>query len=539
MGKFTEFWKERILSLKIRQKIFYPSFLVALCLIFLFSAVFIYVVNIIFEKEAKENIMTLANTMSMLVSIQSRAQESLYEENEEKEKELLLFLLEPAKMKKQFIYLAVFSRTGELLGEVKPAVEHKLVVSEEGREYFKKISQRRVSFVERKKDRMIFATPIYLSGIFKAVLVGSISTLEMSRKLTEVILFTLVVSLLILLFSFVVLRRLARSIAEPVGLLRDAADDLRERRFDSGLEKLARRRWGKDELGVLKESFSIMGENLKQVLQRLEDKIALVNADLRAAHEELQKSHKVLQEKQKLIDRELAFAREIQTKLLPPLPSLPQFEMYAKMQTAASVGGDFYSYKRDREKNLTVIIGDVSGHGVPSALIMVLMRETFARYSVAGISPQEILQRMNKVACAEFAPEMFTTAFIARFETEVRKLSFSNAGHNLPLLLHEGRVRELDTTGYALGISEDGHYGLGSVELASGDVLLLFTDGLVEMRHKDTGEFLGTEKLVELLEREKNGSAREIGLAIEKLMLEHGGNPPYDDDATFFVVKIH
>ncbi|MCS6984131.1 MAG: SpoIIE family protein phosphatase [Leptospiraceae bacterium] len=535
MGKFISKIKDYVLGLKIRQKIFYPSFIVALCLIFLFSAAFVYIMKRIFEQEWRHNLMTLASTMSMLVSIQSRTDEEL---GPEREQELLLSLLEPGKMKKQFLYLAVLEPNGKLIGVVKPPGAEDISVEDEGRRYAKRLAQRRIVLVDSLENRMVFASPIYLAGVFRAVLLGSISVLEMNMKVRKVVLLTVGVSLLILLASYFVLRKMADSIAQPVGLLRDAADDLRERRFDSGLEKLKARRWGRDELGFLKESFTFMGENLRQVLERLEDKIALVNADLRLAHEELKKSHKILQEKQKLLEKELDYAREIQIKLLPPLPSLPQFDMYARMQTAASVGGDFYSYRRDREKNLTVIIGDVSGHGVPSALIMVLMREAFSRYAAVLASPQEILTRMNRVACAEFAPEMFTTAFVARFDSQGRKLDFANAGHNLPLFLRGDEVYELDTTGFALGVSPEGHYGLASVELTSGDILFLYTDGLAELRHKSTGEFLGTEKIAALLRQNKGSSARELGLLVERLMREHGGEPPYGDDATFMLIKV-
>ncbi|MCS6971756.1 MAG: SpoIIE family protein phosphatase, partial [Leptospiraceae bacterium] len=494
-------WRDWLLSLKIRQKIFYPSLLVAICLILLFSATFVYVTRILFEREARNNLATLANTMSMLVSIQSRAL-SAEEPSPEAEKKLMVSLLEPAKMKKQFVYLALFDRSAKLVAKVvTPVVGEETPDPEaENHERLQRILRRRITFVESQKNRMVFVAPVFLSGVFRGALIGSVSTAELSRELNLVIWLTLLVSLLILAAAVLVLRRLANSIAEPVVLLRDAADDLRERRFDSGLEKLHRRRWGKDELGFLKESFSDMGLNLKAVLARLEDKIALVNADLRAAHEELQKSHAILQQKQNLIERELAFAREVQSKLLPQLPQLPGFDMAARMQPAASVGGDFYALRRDREKNLTIIIGDVSGHGVPSALIMVLMREAFLRYAAAGTSLTEILERMNRVARAEFSPEMFTTCFLARFENGGRLLRYANAGHNFPLLVKKEKTFELDTKGFALGVSDRGNYEEKTIPLEPGDILVLYTDGLAELR-PTSGEQFGSDRLRQLLEQ--------------------------------------
>lgn len=532
-------WRERLLSLKIRQKIFYPSLLVAICLIALFGSISVYVSRILFEREARNNLVTLANTMSMLVSIQSRTLSEL-SSSRDAERKLLISLLEPAKMKKQFVYLALFDRTTKLIDKIVTPIAGQAAPDPEGenRERLSRLLKRRITFVERQNDRMVFLAPIYLSGIFRGALVGSVSTAELEQELNRIVVLTVVASLLILAAAIIVLRKLANSIAEPVSLLRDAADDLRERRFDSGLEKLHRRRWGKDELGFLKESFSDMGLNLKAVLARLEDKIALVNADLRVAHEELQKSHETLQQKQRLLERELAFAREVQQKLLPQLPQLEGFAFAAKMQPAASVGGDFYALRRDREKNLTIIIGDVSGHGVPSALIMVLMREAFLRYAIAGISLTEILQRMNRVARAEFFPEMFTTCFLARFENGGRLLRYANAGHNLPLLVGREKTLELDTTGFALGISEEGNYEEKTVALESGDILALYTDGLAELNSTESDEQFGSERLKRILEQYREENPEALRVRIEEAMQKYAGAPPWDDDATLFLVKV-
>ena len=527
-----------ILNLKIRQKIFYPAFLISIFLIVLFSSTFLYVIHVVFEKEARNNLMTLASTMGMLLSIHSRNEDSLGEFTQERQRALLVSLLEPAKMKKEFIYLALFDRHGKLIERYSAENRPTNKIEEENRSRVDRIRRQRVTFAEKDNNQMVFVTPIYLSGIFEAILIGSVSTTDLDNKLNLVIIITLSVSAIILLFSAILLRRLANSISSPVSILRDAADDLRERRFDTGFEKLERRRWGKDELGFLKESFRYMGENLKAVLERLEDKIALVNADLKAAHEELQKSHDILQTKQKLMERELAFAREIQEKLLPPLPKLANIELGAKMHAAASVGGDFYSIKMDREKNFTVIIGDVSGHGVPSALIMVLMREAFLRYSASGILPQQVLGYMNKVARADFSPEMFTTAFIARFEPAHRKLIYANAGHNLPVLVKATAAHDLDTSGFALGISEDGNYGQSEISIDSGDILFLYTDGLAELRHRRDGHFLGTDKIKNYLLANYRRPVRELVAGIEQIMRDHGDEPPYDDDATYFIMKF-
>jgi len=526
-------WRELLLSLKIRQKIFYPAMFVAFSLIALFSATFLYVSRNIFEREARNNIRTLANTMGMLVSIQSRA---LEQATAEQEKKLMLSLLEPGKMKKEFVYLAIFNLRGRLMASVGEQSENQL--EQENHARIERVLARRMTFVERSNGSLVFVTPLYILGVLKAILVGTVSTATLDDEMRRVTLFTITVSILILIGAGYVLRRLAHSIAEPVALLRDAADDLRERRFETGLQKLQKRRWGRDELGFLRDSFSDMGENLRNVLLRLEDKIALVNADLRQAHEELQKSHLSLQEKQRLLERELALARDIQEKLLPPLPALPGLELAAKMVTATSVGGDFYCLRRDREKNLSVIIGDVSGHGVPSALIMVLMREAFLRYSIAGLTPREVLTRMNRAARADFSPGMFASCFLVRFEEQNRRLRFANAGHNYPLLIKKDRVLELDTTGFAMGISEEGNYGEGVVDLEAGDILFLYTDGIAELRGKADDQFLGTEGICAMLQQNRGLPVKSLEREVENIMRSHAGAPPWDDDATFFIVKI-
>ncbi|RME90382.1 MAG: hypothetical protein D6767_06960, partial [Candidatus Hydrogenedentota bacterium] len=295
----------------------------------------------------------------------------------------------------------------------------------------------------------------------------------------------------------------------------------------------------KDEIGFLQKNYLSMVKQLKEILRKLENQIELVNDDLRKAMEALQEKHKILQEQQELIQKELDFARRVQEKLLPQLPKTSHFEVQVKMIVATSVGGDFYSlYPVDG--GLVVAIGDVSGHGVPSALAMVLMRDALLHELQRNPyeDPSKILESMNKVAIRDLNSEMFTTFFYARMDLNEREIYYGNASHTLPMLIRDGNLIELDTLGFMLGASEATEYENKKMELKHGDLLFFYTDGLTELRHKRKNEMLGKEAVAQLLLKNANLPLPEILETLNRFVESYGGTPPYDDDVTYLLIRV-
>jgi sigma-B regulation protein RsbU (phosphoserine phosphatase) len=219
--------------------------------------------------------------------------------------------------------------------------------------------------------------------------------------------------------------------------------------------------------GVARNLLNVLSDrmrvNREMILERMKDKLAL---------EHLQK--------------ELSIATTIQLSMLPPgsrlLPDRSDVEAFAIMEPAKNVGGDFYDAFFATPDRLFVAIGDVSGKGVPAALFMARTITQMRMEAVRRRSPAGILEAVNRSLCEGNDTGMFVTLFCGMLDTKTGHFSFANAGHNPPLLLRASGERGLLPVkkGLVAGIMEDSHYPPDSLQLAAGDTLLLYTDGVTE-----------------------------------------------------------
>jgi serine phosphatase RsbU (regulator of sigma subunit) len=197
------------------------------------------------------------------------------------------------------------------------------------------------------------------------------------------------------------------------------------------------------------------------------------------------------------VRREVEIAAGIQRALLPERPpDLPGAELAALCVPAANVGGDYYDLLVDEEGRLSVVIADVAGHSVGSALMMAMARSVLRRELASDADPAAVLRATNTALFDDLARAgLFITAFCAQFDPASGALEYANAGHNPPLLRRaaNGETRELDADGVALGILRDAEFEHGSAALGPGDVVLLYTDGVTEAAGAD-GQF-GEERL--------------------------------------------
>lgn len=293
------------------------------------------------------------------------------------------------------------------------------------------------------------------------------------------------------------------------------------------------------ELNQLSADFNTMGGIVKEVMRKLDNQIELVNADLRMAHDDLKGKHELLEEKQALIERELNFAKNVQQRLLPAKRNDLPVDLAQQMHVATAVGGDFYCLKYYNMR-MSLAIGDVSGHGVPSALVMVLMRDAFINFSDHKKDPAEVLKLMNEKAINEIEPGMFTTFFYAELHCLTNEMTYCNGGHNNPLLFHKDKIFQLDSPGLILGVDSSAHYESKKIKVLEGDILFLYTDGISEMRSNGDpgGEMLGINPILKIIKENRSKSADEITELINDLIIDFGGEPPYEDDVTFVVLKI-
>ena len=236
--------------------------------------------------------------------------------------------------------------------------------------------------------------------------------------------------------------------------------------------------------------------------------------------------------------REDEIARQVHRGLLPRVdPLFAGLDLSGGFRAADVVGGDYYGYVAMSDGSLGVAIADVSGHGIGAALYMATAKGALQSEAREALSPTGIVSRVNEVLAADFAAaDMFATLFFARFRPDGRRITWTNAGHNPPLLLRaSGEVALLSPRGPALGIVSDARWSDEDTRLAPDDVLVIYTDGIVEARDRER-RFYGVERLVEAARRPSR-SAREIRENVLRDLAAHAGPGAPHDDMTLLIVR--
>jgi sigma-B regulation protein RsbU (phosphoserine phosphatase) len=241
------------------------------------------------------------------------------------------------------------------------------------------------------------------------------------------------------------------------------------------------------------------------------------------------------------MERELQMAYELQAGLLlGEPPHLAGWEFAACWLPAREVAGDYYDLFLLADGSLALVIADVCDKGMPAALFMVLSR-SIVRASLDGArSLAEGLARANRLIHADAAGGMFVTLFCARFEPGVGQITYANAGHNPPLFSRgatgASSLTPLPPTGIALGILPDATYGQGILHLDPGDLILFYTDGVIDARNAQ-GERLGKEHLEDLLQKNRQQAALQLIAALESAVQAFAGGVAPADDVTMVVAK--
>lgn len=264
--------------------------------------------------------------------------------------------------------------------------------------------------------------------------------------------------------------------------------------------------------------------------------LAIIFIVLRAARNLMQLHDMKIKEQR--IESELSVAREMQQSLLPDAlsPELSaNVDVRGLLVPARYVGGDLYDYFV-HDGNLYFCIGDVSGKGVPAALLMVEARQLFRTLAAHGPHPDRILHDINISASENNKDMMFMTMFLGVMELSSGKVRYCNAGHNPPMIIRDGHATYLDTPPcLLLGIDTNAEYEPHELTLSDGDMLFLYTDGLTEAENKQK-ELLGEKRALETAEG-FNGKTNELIEKMQQVTSGFVGQAEQSDDLTMLAIR--
>ena len=241
------------------------------------------------------------------------------------------------------------------------------------------------------------------------------------------------------------------------------------------------------------------------------------------------------------VEAELSLAADIQKGFLPgEFPEASDYELYASMDPAKEVGGDLYDFFDIDPTHVGLVIGDVSGKGVPASLFMMIAKVLIREYARTGLSPAEVLSKANQTLCANNKNDMFVTAWFGILDRESGKVVAASAGHEFPLLQNAGEGFRLikDRHGFVLGGMEMSKYREYELELGKGGTLFVYTDGAPEATNAHQ-ELFGTDRMLEALNSHSCEHPREVIDTMDRAIAQFVGNAPQFDDLTMLCVKYN
>lgn len=253
---------------------------------------------------------------------------------------------------------------------------------------------------------------------------------------------------------------------------------------------------------------------------------------------QIQMYQQILEKKQ--AEKEVGVAAEIQTSLVPHVfPETNKYEIYAFSIAAKGVGGDYYDYIDFGNNKVAVAMFDVSGKGVPAALIMVMIRSILRTIASLEEETKDVITKLNNTVSQDIVEDRYATGFYLLFDAEKGIMSYTNAGHG-PLVLYrsaQDSFEYLDTEGMPVGIMAGVEYGMNYITLEKGDIAILYTDGITEAMNNSHEEF-GMDRFKDVIRKNRRESSREISNRILEEVNRFVGTAPQHDDETLLVLKM-
>ncbi|MBF0281631.1 MAG: serine/threonine-protein phosphatase, partial [Zetaproteobacteria bacterium] len=267
-------------------------------------------------------------------------------------------------------------------------------------------------------------------------------------------------------------------------------------------------------------------EKMRQALIQADDDKARRAAEVAEKNAQLQAAHQQIQD-------ELEIARTLQISILPThFPNVGHCQLYAQMEPAREMGGDFYDMFSIGQDHLGLVMADVSGKGVPAAFFMAVSRTQLRGIARNGDSPEAVLAQLNDHLCEQNPLELFVTVFYALLNTRTGELIYANGGHNPPLLQRGDSMISLPTSGgMALGIMPELPYQQHRLQLDAGDRLFMFTDGVTEAFDIEN-QLFGEDRLEALLREHRTEDTQQLIETVMTQLHHFSQGRPLADDIT-------
>lgn len=359
---------------------------------------------------------------------------------------------------------------------------------------------------------IVYYAPLLRSGWSMGIVVPTERLLMPAISYGAIIIFLILLGVLLV---FLTCRRSIKKASAPLIQLAESAQEIATGKFDTSLPTIKH----KDEIRLLRDSFDYMQSSLARYVDELKETTA-------------QKAS---------IERELSVARSIQMSMLPvtwpPFPDRNDLDIFGSVAPAKAVGGDLFDFRLRNEK-LYFCIGDVSGKGIPAAMVMTVISSMFQTLSDSEDSPLRIVTAINASTSARNENLMFVTLFVGSLDLSTGVLQYTNAGHNAPFVITDGKPSLLPVdANIPVGIMPDWTYSLQETTLSPGTVLFLYTDGLTEATRCD-GELFQEERVLTLLAGlGENRSAEHLAAEITAAVGRFIGDAEQSDDLTMLVLK--
>lgn len=364
-------------------------------------------------------------------------------------------------------------------------------------------------------------TPIEITGWKFCVRIPQSVILAPVRDVNERVIFTilsfLVAFVIVVALAVIASRKFSHRLTEPIIALEDDVHKISGGNLDYRAEIRTN-----DEIGDLAKSFNDMAASLKDYVKNL----AAVTAE------------------KERIGAELNIATQIQADMLPrifpPFPERKEFDIYATMNPAKEVGGDFYDFFLVDDDHLAMVMADVSGKGVPAALFMVIAKTLIKNRAQMGGTPSEILADVNNQLCEGNEAELFVTVWLGILEISTGHVSASNAGHEYPAIYRPGEGYTLFRTKQspAVATMEGIRFKPSEFTLNPGDDLYLYTDGVAEATNSHD-ELYGTDRMIDALNHTDGMTVEEILRTMKKSVDDFTGDAPQFDDITMLSLKYY